>query len=127
MEPTDQINKKTEDFKTQQETPQTKEQKAQMDKEIADLKELKQKLDQYIQDNGLTTQLETKLTNDLLMITIRDNALFGSGSAEVKPDSRKLAQAISTMLTQYPNYQVEVAGHTDNLPINTREFETNWD
>jgi chemotaxis protein MotB len=31
------------------------------------------------------------------------------------------------MLTQYPGYQVEVAGHTDNIPINTREFETNWD
>jgi chemotaxis protein MotB len=127
-DPTDQINKKTEDFKNQQQTTQqTKEQQAQMEKEIADLKELKQKLDRYIQDNGLTTQLETRLTNDLLMITIRDNALFASGSAEVKPDARKLAQAISNMLTQYPNYQIEVAGHTDDIPINTREFETNWD
>ncbi|MFK7692185.1 flagellar motor protein MotB [Paenibacillus sp. HJGM_3] len=125
-EPTDEINKKTEDYKNQNQVL-TREQQAQFEKEMADLQELKQKLDQYIQDNGLTTQLETRLTNDLLMITIRDNALFASGSAEVKPDARLLAQAISNMLTQYPNYQIEVAGHTDNIPINTREFETNWD
>lgn len=127
-DPTDQVNKKAEDFKTEQPTlQQSKEQQAQMEKEMADLKELKQKLDQFIQDNGLTTQLETRLTNELLMITIRDNALYASGSAEVKPDARKLAQSISNMLTQYPNYQVEVAGHTDDIPINTKEFETNWD
>ncbi|MDF2814739.1 MAG: motB [Paenibacillus sp.] len=127
-DPTDQINKKTEEFKNPSQTSQeSKELLAQMEKEMVDLQELKQKLDKYIQDNGLNTQLETRLTNDLLMITIRDNALYASGSAEVKPEARKLAQNIASMLTQYPGYQVEVAGHTDDIPINTREFETNWD
>jgi chemotaxis protein MotB len=127
-DPTDMNSKKTEDFKSEsQSTQEAKEQQAQMEKEMVDLKELKQKLDQYISENGLNTQLDTHLTNELLMITIRDNAIFASGSAEVKPDARKLAQNIASMLLQYPGYQVEVAGHTDDIPINTREFETNWD
>ncbi|MDF2716128.1 MAG: motB, partial [Paenibacillus sp.] len=79
------------------------------------------------QDNKLSAQLETKLTNDMLMITIRDNALFASGSATVKPEAQKLAVTISDMLTQYQQYQIEVAGHTDNVPIRNAEFETNWD
>lgn len=99
----------------------------QLRKEEKDLEELKQHLDKYITDNKLSTQLETKLTNDRLMITIRDRALFDSGSAAIKPESQKLAAAIGTMLSQYPGYQLEVAGHTDNVPISKGEFETNWD
>ncbi|WP_281888399.1 flagellar motor protein MotB [Paenibacillus sp. YYML68] len=96
-------------------------------KEQADMENLKQKLDQYIAENNLNTQLETQLTHDLLMITIRDNALFASGDAAVKPEAKLLAVAISDMLSQYPNYRIEVAGHTDNVPINSAAFETNWD
>lgn len=118
--------KKDEDAKSEQADQKSVEQQT-IQKETAELQELKQKLDQYIQDNKLSTQLETKLTNDMLMITIRDNALYASGSAIVKPDAQKLAVTIADMLTQYPQYQIEVAGHTDNVPIRNAEFETNWD
>jgi chemotaxis protein MotB len=111
----------------QQMNEQQKEQLEQMEKEKQELEELKQQLDQYITSNGLNTQLETKLDQDMLMITIRDNALFASGSAEVRPDSRKLATAISNMLVEYPDYEIEVSGHTDNIPIRNAEFESNWD
>ncbi|AEI39480.1 flagellar motor protein MotB [Paenibacillus mucilaginosus] len=120
------------------ETPQTPaEQKTEEEKQKAlevafqeekrQLEELKQKLDDYIQNNNLSTQLETKLTNDMLMITIRDNALFASGSATVKPEAQALAVSMSNMLAQYPGYNIEVAGHTDNVPISRRDFESNWD
>ncbi|PYI49971.1 flagellar motor protein MotB [Paenibacillus flagellatus] len=126
--PSSETKKKDEDAKSeQQELQGSPEQQEQIKKETAELQELKQKLDQYIADNNLSTQLETKLTNDMLMITIRDNALFASGSATVKPDAQKLAVTIGDMLTQYPQYQIEVAGYTDNIPIKNAEFETNWD
>lgn len=95
--------------------------------EVEELEELKKKLDQYIRENDLDTQLDTKLTDERLMIIIRDHALFGSGSAQVKPEARKLAVAISEMLAQYPKYKIVVSGHTDNRPINTRQFPSNWD
>lgn len=96
-------------------------------KEQEDFEKLKKKLDQYIKDNGLTTQLETKLNQSELKITISDKALFASGSANVKTDSRTLAVTISNMLQPFPDYEVVVAGHTDNQPIRTKEFESNWD
>ena len=99
----------------------------QLKRETQDMEDIKKKIDQYIAENGLTAQLETKLNPEMLMITIRDYALFDSGSAVVKPESQKLAFVISEMLSKYPNYNVEVAGHTDNIPINNLEFETNWD
>lgn len=63
----------------------------------------------------------------MLKITIQDYALFDSGMAEVKPEAQKLAAVISDMVSMYPDYKVEVAGHTDNIPIKNYEFESNWD
>lgn len=95
--------------------------------ETIELEQLKKKLDKYIRENNLTAELETKLTNYSLMITIRDTALFTSGSAQIRPESRKLAVEIAKMLVPYPNKEITVAGHTDNRPIHTAEFADNWD
>ncbi|MFD2673440.1 flagellar motor protein MotB [Marinicrinis sediminis] len=101
--------------------------KALMEKEQQELETLKKQLDQYIAQNGLTSQLGTKLNQSSLMITIRDNAVFPSGSASVKSEAEKVAKAIGQMLEGYPEYKVLVAGHTDNVPISTEEFPSNWD
>ncbi|OGX61521.1 MAG: hypothetical protein A2189_07370, partial [Paenibacillus sp. RIFOXYA1_FULL_44_5] len=95
--------------------------------ETAELSQLKQKMDQYIKDNQLTTQLETKLTDSYLLIRIRDHALFDSGSANLKTESQQLAMAVSQLLAQYPKYRIQIAGYTDNVPIQTAEFPSNWD
>lgn len=95
--------------------------------EQEDLETLKQQFDQYIEDNGLTDLLNTKLNQSQLMITISDNALFASGEAEVKDDSRQLAKSISSMLQQFPDYNVLVQGHTDNIPISNSSYSSNWD
>jgi len=96
-------------------------------KEQEDLEKLKKQLDQYIKSAGLTTQLDTKLNQSRLLITISDNALYSSGSAAVKPDARKLGQSIAKMLNKYPGYEIIVAGHTDDQPISNSEFRNNWE
>ncbi|HZG78353.1 MAG TPA: OmpA family protein, partial [Paenibacillus sp.] len=46
--------------------------------------------------------------------------------AQLKPESRELAVTISELLEQYPNYEVVVSGHTDNVPIKTSQFPSNF-
>jgi len=101
--------------------------KDRINKEKQDMEAIKKKLDVFINENGLTLQLQTNVTNDMLKITIQDYALFDSGMAVVKPEAQKLAAVISDMLSMYPDYKVEVAGHTDNIPIKNDEFDSNWD
>ncbi|WP_025692995.1 flagellar motor protein MotB [Paenibacillus zanthoxyli] len=96
-------------------------------KEQEDLEKLKKQFDQYIQNNGLTNLLSTKLNQSQLTITISDNALFASGQAAVKPESQQLARAISQMLQQFPDYNVIVQGFTDNIPISNSQYSSNWD
>ncbi|OUM99924.1 MAG: flagellar motor protein MotB [Paenibacillaceae bacterium ZCTH02-B3] len=91
------------------------------------LEELQEELNRYISQNGLTSELEIKLNHTELLIIIRDHALFDSGKADVKPEARRLALAISQMLEDYNDYEIVVSGHTDNVPINTPEFPSNWE
>ncbi|WP_371367898.1 Motility protein B [Sporomusa rhizae] len=94
--------------------------------ETAQLIELKKTMDKYIADNGLGGDLTTSLTDDGLMIRIKDTALFPSGSAELRPESRRFAVEIAKLITPLTQ-KVTVSGHTDNMPINTRDFPTNWE
>lgn len=98
-----------------------------INKEKEDMEAIKKRIDIFIMENGMTLQLQTNVTNDMLKITIQDYALFDSGMAVVKPEAQKLAAVISDMLAMYPDYKVEVAGHTDNIPIKNNEFDSNWD
>lgn len=99
----------------------------QIEKETNELIALQGQIDQYIENNGLSSSLKTQLNNQQLMLTISDVALFASASAEVKPEARELALSIAKMLKQFPQFEVKVSGHTDNVPINTREFPSNWE
>ena len=103
----------------------TNEKKAYM-QETAQLVETKKKLDKYIADNGLGNDLVTLLTDDGLMIRIKDTALFPSGSATLRPESRRFGEQIAKLLTPLTQ-KVTVSGHTDIMPINTGEFPSNWE
>lgn len=94
--------------------------------EHANLKQLQKELDNYIQKNNLNGRLSTTMTEDGLMVTIGEVALFPSGSADLLPEARSIAAEIAAMLVPFPQ-KITVAGHTDNFPINTREFPSNWD
>lgn len=95
-------------------------------KETVQLLEVKKELDKYIEKNNLVGDLSTALTEDGLMIRIKDSALFPSGSAQLRVDSERFGNEIVTMLAPL-SQQVVISGHTDNVPINTREFPSNWE
>ncbi|WP_139492126.1 flagellar motor protein MotB [Brevibacillus dissolubilis] len=102
------------------------EQAEKFQQETEQLGELKEQLDKYIANNNLKDKLQTKITDMGLLITITDSALFDSGSALVRPEARKLAGEISKLLVPDAR-RVTVSGHTDNVPIRTSQFPSNWD
>src|SRR5690606_28443502 len=79
--------RKEEGSKEDKKSSEEKALEALMKKEQEDLQELKKQIDTYIKNNGLTSDLETKLNMSQLMITISDNALFAPAQATVKPES----------------------------------------
>ena len=95
-------------------------------RETVQLLQLKEAVDRYIKMQGLVGQLEAKSTDDGGRLRIKDSALFPSGEAYLRPESQKLAADIAKLLVGLPQ-QIVVAGHTDNVPINTAQFPSNWE
>jgi chemotaxis protein MotB len=61
-----------------------------------------------------------------LNIRIKDEALFSSGSASINPQIREFIDLIASLVRDLPN-PIAVEGHTDNQPIRTVVFPSNWD
>lgn len=106
-----------------------KEQSAEVKKQIEklELENIQKKVNTYIQEKALTDKLSTSLTDEGLLLTIRDNVLFPSGSADVRQEDIKTANEISELLVMNPPRNIIISGHTDNVPISNPQFESNWE
>lgn len=58
------------------------------------------------------------------MVSLREAGVFASGSAEIESPSLDLLKTIAAAL---PHQPMRVEGHTDNIPIHTQQFATNWE
>ena len=91
------------------------------------LEAIQDNVEEFIAVNELEDQFETSLTGEGLLITIRDSVLFDSGQAEIKNEYLQIATELASVLTLESNRNVIVTGHTDNIPMNTPEFRSNWE
>ncbi|MFC8559330.1 flagellar motor protein MotB [Peribacillus frigoritolerans] len=95
--------------------------------EQEELMEVQERVNAYIEKNDLTDKLGTNLTDEGMLISIRENVLFESGVAEVRSENRKMAKEISGLLVMDLPRNIIVSGHTDNIPIKNSKYESNWD
>lgn len=100
--------------------------KGNVDAENMTIEGIKQKLDKFASDNGIQTKLVSSIEERGLVISIQDTLLFESGSADITPKAREILNKIINVLAATPNY-IKVEGHTDNLPISTVRFPSNWE
>ncbi|MBR2215918.1 MAG: OmpA family protein [Selenomonadaceae bacterium] len=90
------------------------------------LEQIKKELDEYIDQNNLEDELSTELIEEGLMIRIKERALFPSGSAQLVGDAERIGPVVAGMLGTI-NQRVVISGHTDNVPINTAQYPSNWE
>lgn len=98
--------------------------------ELEDFRKLKEKLEEFLEANGLDNDVLVTLETRGLTLRFQDSVLFDSGSAELKPGSKELLNYLSEFLME-PEFEskfVRVEGHTDTDPLrpNSR-YETNWE
>jgi chemotaxis protein MotB len=72
-------------------------------------------------------QLKIKLRDGRMVIELANDVLFDSGQTVVKPEGQKAIAQVASVLRAIPNRRYQVAGHTDNIPIQTGRFRSNWD
>lgn len=90
--------------------------------------ELYQKIKNHIEDNNLQYILNVASEEDIILIRMTDSALFDSGKDQIRNDSEIYLLEICDILQEYENLirRIRIEGHTDNVPIHTAKFPSNW-
>ncbi|QAA34467.1 flagellar motor protein MotB [Clostridium manihotivorum] len=104
----------------------TATEKSNTEKEEDAMNEVKKNLESEIQSKGYSDKVKIELNKEGLEISIQDAVLFNSGDAQVLKTVNPLLVEISNMIKGLDN-EIKVVGHTDNVPITTSKFRSNWD
>lgn len=116
---------------------------AQYQKLTNDLAASKARIDRLLEEKDSVLQAQKGLEQDMrkmleskditvsqgqgkLLVEILDRVMFDSGQAILKTEGEQVLQKIAQILAQYPNRQVQIIGHTDNVPIRNR-YASNWE
>lgn len=96
------------------------------DQLITTLDELRQALARLPQSQPGMSRVAVGVVRDGVVISLSGNVLFDSGRADLKPEGLVLLDALAERLAQLPN-EVRIEGHTDNVPIETDLYPSNWE
>ena len=81
----------------------------------------------FIGRKRLQKDVEAKFIEGKIVLRIKGKALFNTGSAELLSGATKILSGIIHILKENPQYDIDIQGHTDNRPINTAKFASNWE
>jgi chemotaxis protein MotB len=96
--------------------------------ENSEFKALRRRLNAYARAHGFANQVKAQIEQQGLVVTVlTDNLLFSSGSDTLETASYPLLQEISTLINlDTAEHPVVVEGYTDDVPISTSQFPSNW-
>ncbi|HMI85982.1 MAG TPA: OmpA family protein [Polyangiaceae bacterium] len=72
-------------------------------------------------------QLRIELRDGRMILQLPNDVLFDSGQAVVKPDGQRAIGQVAGVLKTLSGRKFQVAGHTDNVPIDRAKFASNWE
>src|ERR1035438_4022651 len=91
-----------------------------------DLERLRRELEKSLSSQVAAHSISMKMGRDGLVISLHEAGFFSSGAATPKPETLRTLRQISASLGSTP-YDLRIEGHTDNIPIHTAEFDSNWE
>jgi len=85
-------------------------------------RELKDRLRKMIDSE----KLSVRIVRGRMVIDLKQDILFPSGKAEISPLGDETLSQVARALSAFPDRSFQVEGHTDNVPINSSRFPSNW-
>jgi len=88
--------------------------------------EMYSQVKEYVTTEGLQAEVTVSLNKSGVFVNIREAILFDTGEAIIKETGKELLSNLEGLFLTFDN-EIVVEGHTDNIPHNSRLFETNWE
>ncbi|GAB4321757.1 MAG: flagellar motor protein MotB [Candidatus Zixiibacteriota bacterium] len=97
-----------------------------VDEELERLKLAQNEIDEYIEKAGLADHVQTSIVGSRLKVVNSNPLNFAPGKAELLESSQQYLDALIPVLQRF-DFMIHVEGHTDDRPIETMEFKSNWE
>lgn len=91
-----------------------------------EFEEIKKQIEEFLITKGMYDKVAVDRQERGLVVSLKEGGFFESGSADVKPEANKVLEELAKKILSYRN-PVRIEGHTDNVPIHSRTFPTNWE
>ncbi len=97
--------------------------KAAADARVAEYKDLLARFKSLIDSGKLTVSI----VNGRMVVQMATDILFESGKADLSAEGKVAVAEVAAVLASIPDRRYQVEGHTDDVPIQTSRFPSNWD
>ena len=94
--------------------------------QVGHLMSIGQKIEESMQKAGESRMVSTEVSERGLVVHIMESALFKPGSADLETRARVILNIVASHLQGISNH-IRIEGHTDNVPINTARYPSNWE
>lgn len=81
----------------------------------------------FVRKRDLSDHIMVSVEGSKVIIRITGKVLFPSGLAALDPLAGPILDDICEIAKQYPEYRIRIVGHSDNVPISTERFPSNWE
>lgn len=87
---------------------------------------LVEQVQDIINESGLTESIKIREEDTGVVLQLSESILFDTGRADLKSESTQVLDIISKLIPSIQN-DIMVQGHTDNVPINSSTYKSNWE
>src|SRR3989339_440359 len=92
------------------------------------LNELTEELEQVFAEMNINQDIRIENLIDGIKLTASSTRFFASGDASLSTESKSILENIGKIFQdRAQGYKIIIEGHTDDVPINTKEFPSNWE
>ena len=92
-----------------------------------DWESVRQEMEGYVKKLGLTSEVRVESGQNEILVSLKDTVPFASGKADLRERSLPVMEKVAAIALSQGTLQLEVRGHTDDRPISTAEFPSNWE
>ncbi|AEG59480.1 flagellar motor protein MotB [Desulforamulus ruminis] len=94
--------------------------------ELENMENIRRQIQEYVDESGLAGKVTVGIEERGVVVSFQDVVLFPLGVAELSSSANEIVDQVGGILKQTKNY-IRVEGHTDDLPINTYKYPSNWE
>jgi flagellar motor protein MotB len=94
---------------------------------MAEMEPVRKRVEQRLAPLIEGDKIGMALTPRGLIISLRESGFFAPGQATFLPGAAGLLSEVGAVVAELPNQPVRMEGHTDNAPIQTARFPSNWE